>query len=310
MKKLLFLLLFSPCNGYAQDYVDLFKIGYSQTFNNNFEGTAGSTDVKSFEADLTFPVVLNEKNALITGVSFSRNSLQLFPEADFTGLYSTTLKLGLATTYNEKWSSTIVLLPKIASDYENISSDDFYIGGFAILKLQTRLPDGQEKENLIYRFGFYGSSEAFGIFSTPIVGWYYLSPNNKFEMDMSLPIAADVNYSCGIFTYGIDYYGIGRSFNITQENATVYVDLSSLEFSSYLQFNALEKSVLLRAKIGYSSSDYEVYAKGDKIDFGLSAFSFGDDRTQLNPSINGGFFLKFEAIYRFTITTEKVNLEK
>ncbi len=301
MKKLLFALLLFPCLAIAQDYVDLFKIGYGETFNNNFEGTTSSTSVKSFETDLTFPVVLNEKNALITGAAFSRNNLQLFPEAEFTSLYSTTLKLGLASTYNDKWSSTIVLLPKIASDYKNISGDDFYFGGFAILKLQR-------KENLIYRFGFYGSSEAFGIFSTPIIGWYYLSPNGKFEMDMSLPIAADINYTCGSFTYGIDYFGIGRSFNISNVNA--YVDLSSLEFASYLQFNALDKSVLLRAKFGYSSNDYEVYTEGDKIDFGLSAFSFGDDRTQLNPSINGSVFLKFEAIYRFTISSEKDNSKK
>jgi len=301
LKKLLFALLLYPCLAIAQDYVDLFKIGYGETFNNNFEGTTSSTSVKSFETDLTFPVVLNEKNALITGAAFSRNNLQLFPEAEFTSLYSTTLKLGLASTYNDKWRSTIVLLPKIASDYKNISGDDFYFGGFAILKLQR-------KENLIYRFGFYGSSEAFGIFSTPIIGWYYLSPNGKFEMDMSLPIAADINYTCGSFTYGIDYFGIGRSFNISNVNA--YVDLSSLEFASYLQFNALDKSVLLRAKFGYSSNDYEVYTEGDKIDFGLSAFSFGDDRTQLNPSINGSVFLKFEAIYRFTISPEKDNSKK
>jgi hypothetical protein len=74
-----------------------------------------------------------------------------------------------------------------------------------------------------------------------------------------------------------------------------------LEFAGYLQFNALEESVLLRAKVGYSSNNYEMYAAGDKMDLGVSAFSFGDDRTQLNPSLNGGVFLKFEAIYRFHI---------
>jgi hypothetical protein len=301
LKKLLIALLLFPCLVIAQDYVDLFKIGYGETFNNNFEGTASSTRVKSLEADLTFPVVLNEKNALITGAAFTRNNLQLFPVSEFTSLYSTTFKLGLASTYNDKWSSTIVLLPKIASDYKNISGNDFYFGGFAVLKLQ-------KKENLIYRFGFYGSSEAYGIFSTPIIGWYYLSPSGKFEMDMSLPIVADINYTCGSFTYGIDYFGIGRSFNIT--NTNTYVDMSSLEFASYLQYNAFDKSVLLRAKFGYSSNDYEVYTKGDEIDFGLSAFSFGDDRTQLNPSISGGLYLKFEAVYRFDITSEKDNSKK
>jgi len=299
LRKFSLLILLLPLFVAAQSYVDLFKIGYGQTFNNNFEGTTSSTQVKSFEVGLTFPVVLNEKHALITGFDFNSNNLQLFPNTEFTGLYSTTLKLGLASTYNEKWSSTIVLLPKIASDYENISGDDFYIGGFALLKLK-------KKENLIYRFGFYGTTEAFGFFTTPIIGWYYLSHNTKFEMDMSLPIAADINYCLGAATIGVDYYGIGRSFNITKEGApSVYADLSSLEFASYIQFNTLQKSVLLRAKFGYSSNNFEVYQQGEKIDLGLSGFSFGDDRTQLNPEIQGGLFLRFEAIYRFHLVHEK-----
>ena len=271
---------------FAQDYVDIFRIGYGETFNNDFEGTNSSTSIRSFEVGLTFPVVLNDNHALITGADFSANNLQLFPEAERTSLYSTNIKLGLASTYSERWSSTIVLLPKIASDYNDISSDDFYLGGFALLKLQ-------KKENLIYRFGVYGSQEAFGFFTTPIIGWYYLSPNKKFEMDMSLPISADVSYDLGKTTIGMDYFGIGRSFNIKKENQPdTYVDLSSLEFAAYWQFNFLDKSVLLRTKLGYSSNNYEVYTDGD-------------DRTQLNPEMKGGFFAKIEAIYRFNLPTKQ-----
>ncbi|TXD70110.1 DUF6268 family outer membrane beta-barrel protein [Aequorivita lipolytica] len=295
MKKLLLLMLFFPFFSSAQEYVDILRIGYGQTFNNNFEGTDSSTFVKFLDAGFTFPIVINEKQALITGADFSRNNLQLFPDAEYTSLFSTNLKLGLASTWSEKWSSTIVLLPKIASDYKNISNDDFYSGGFALLKFQ-------KNKNLKYRFGVYASQEAFGLFTTPILGWYYLSPNKRFEMDMSLPISADVSYKLGITTVGVDYFGIGRSYNVHYENRpTLYADLSSLEFAGYLQFNALDESVLLRAKLGYSSNNYEMYAEGEKLDLGVSAFSFGDDRTQLNPSLNGGVFLKFEAIYRFHI---------
>ncbi|CAM3327915.1 DUF6268 family outer membrane beta-barrel protein [Aequorivita lipolytica] len=288
-------MLFFPFFSSAQEYVDILRIGYGQTFNNNFEGTDSSTFVKFLDAGFTFPIVINEKQALITGADFSRNNLQLFPDAEYTSLFSTNLKLGLASTWSEKWSSTIVLLPKIASDYKNISNDDFYSGGFALLKFQ-------KNKNLKYRFGVYASQEAFGLFTTPILGWYYLSPNKRFEMDMSLPISADVSYKLGITTVGVDYFGIGRSYNVHYENRpTLYADLSSLEFAGYLQFNALDESVLLRAKLGYSSNNYEMYAEGEKLDLGVSAFSFGDDRTQLNPSLNGGVFLKFEAIYRFHI---------
>ena len=291
-------------------FVDLLEIGYGQTFNNDFEGSANSTQVKTLEVDLTFPVVLNEKHTLVTGALFSRNNLQLYPNSEFeilyfgvdenrfTSLYSSTLKLGLASTWNEKWSTTFVLLPKIASDYINIDGDDFYFGGVALLKKK-------KNENLTYKYGLYITSEAFGVFTTPIFGWYYLSPNGQFEMNTSLPISANLNYTSGNFTYGFDYVGIGRSFRLHNkdiEGSLLYVDVSNLEFASYIQFNALEKSVLLRAHLGYATSNYEVYATDDKIDLGVSAFSFGDDRKQLNPDISGGFFIKLEAVYRFNIS--------
>ena len=299
MKKLLFLTLFFPFFTSAQEYVDIFKIGYGQTLNNNFEGVDSSTNAEFFEAGFTFPVVLNENHTFITGADFSLNSVQLFPETEYSNLYSTSLVLGMASTWSEKWSTTIILLPKIASDYKNISSNDFYFGGFAILKLK-------KNENFKYKFGVYASQEAFGLFTTPILGWYYLSTNKRFMMDMSLPISADINYKFGATTIGIDYFGIGRSYNVHYENKpTIYADLSSLEFAGYFQFNVLEESILLRAKVGYSSNNYEMYAEGQEIDVGVSAFSFGDDRTQLNPSINGGVFLKVEAIYRFHIKESK-----
>ena len=162
----------------------------------------------------------------------------------------------------------------------------------------------QKSENLIYKVGAYGSTEAFGVFFTPIVGLYYTSPNTLFEMNLSLPISADVNYSLGKTTLGIDYFGIGRSFHLDVEPNT-YVEQNPLEFSGYIQFNALQNSILLRAKLGYSSYESEVYAYEDKLDVRVAAFSFGDDRTQLNPDITGGVFFKLEALYRFHIKSKK-----
>ncbi len=295
MKHLFIFLFFASFYCNAQDYVDIIRLGYGETFNNNFEGTNADTNISFIEADVTLPVVLDENNALITGFSYSKNSLQLFPDSKNFNLYSTILKVGLASTYSEKYSSTIILLPKIASDYRNISGSDLYFGGLALLKYQ-------KNENLKYRFGIYASTEAFGLFTTPIIGWYYLSPNKKFEMDMSLPIAADVSYKFGKTSVGLDYFGIGRSFKLHQNNLNnQYVDVSSLDFAAYLQYNALENSVLIRGKVGYSTSNYEVYNNDEKINLGVSAFSFGDDRVQLNPNISGGAYFKIEAIYRFHI---------
>lgn len=297
MRKFLFLLFLFPCFGEAQDYVDILKLGYGQTFKNTFENTASSTQITFTEADLTVPVVVSEKNAFITGMGYSQTRLQLFPEAAFKNLYSTTLKLGLATTYNSTWSSTLVLLPKIASDYTAISSTNFYMGGFGVVKFQ-------KTKNLKYRFGVYATSEAFGFFTTPIIGWYYLSENKKFEMDTSLPISADVNYTLGKLAIGFDYFGIGRSFAFSENDTPLYVDQSSLEFATYLQYGLLQNSILLKGKLGYATSNNEVYAKEDQLDLAVSAFSFGDHRTLLNPDLKGGLFLEIEAVYRFNLPSK------
>lgn len=304
MKIIVLLILFLPFLGSSQEYVDILKMGYSHTFDAKFEGTDEKTDVKGFETDLTFPIVLNEKYALITGANFSAHRLQLFPQALYTDLYNTMLKLGVATSHNEKWSSTFVFLPKLASDYQNISGDDFYYGGYAVVKQK-------KSEDLTLKYGVYGSSEAFGPFVTPMIGVYYKSPNKRFEIDASLPIVADVNYTFGKATIGFDYFGIGRSFNISQDEfSEYYIEQSPLEFAGYFQLNTLQKSVLLRAKVGYTSNIYEVYEQGDKLDFRVSAFSFGDNRTQLNPDIKGSVFIKFEAIYRLHFDKTKYDSKK
>jgi len=266
------------------------------TSGNSFEGTSESTDVSSFEANLSIPIVLNKNTALITGAIFSSNRLQLYPsengiETPYTNLYSTTLKIGLDANFNDKWGMTLVLLPKLASDYFHISSNDLFIGGFGILKLKKH-------ENVFYRFGLYSSAEAFGFYTTPIFGWYSLSKNKKLEMDMYLPISADINYTFGKFTYGFSYFGIGRSFNIEEDNSQTYVQLNALEFAGYAQLNNVIKNVHLRAKLGYSTDDYEVHEYGDKIGFGFIAFNFNDDREQLNPKISGSIFFKLELMYR------------
>jgi len=209
-----------------------------------------------------------------------------------TTIYNTIVKVGLATTFTEKWSTTLVLLPKIASDYKTISGDDFNFGIYAIAKLK-------KSEHFKFRFGLYASTELFGVFATPIIGAYYLSPHKRFEIDASLPITAAINYHFESVTVGFDYFAIGRSYNISQETSTpLYVDQRPIEASTYIQFGLAENSILLRTKVGFSSNTNEVYKQGDQLNYRVSAFSFGDNRTQLNPDILGSIFLKFEAIYR------------
>lgn len=292
MKKLLLLLLLSSVVS-AQNYVDILKVNYGETFKNEFKDHSSDTDIKSFEAEFTLPIPVNESHAIITGVDYFNDELQLYPNADYTRLHNTTLKLGLASQWNEKWSSTIVLLPKLASDYKDISGKDFYMGALASFAMK-------KNENLSYRFGAYGSTEAYGLYATPIVGLKYLSPNEKLEMDLSLPIKGLVTYDLDQFTLGFDYFGSSRSFRVHQkDDADQYAELSALRFALFAQKNIWKDNVLLRGKLGYATNEYDLYSLDDKIDAKITTYYLGDHRTQLNPEIQGGIFFKVELIYRF-----------
>lgn len=116
----------------AQQYVDLFKLSVGNTEKITFSDLEGTTQISDTDASLTYPVVLNDKIAFLTGVDYTNNGLNLSPTSPSINLQSTTLKLGLSVKHNERFSGTYLLLPKVAGDYKNMSSDDFQFGGIAL----------------------------------------------------------------------------------------------------------------------------------------------------------------------------------
>ncbi len=300
VKKLVFIsfLLLSQWSN-SQSYVDLFSINYGKSAETEYENGSQTTTITNLDADFTLPIELNEKQAIITGIDFSNNTLQLFPDANYNNLYLTRIKAGINITHSEHWSGTYIILSKIASDYINLSMEDFYIGGVAVLKYK-------KNKNLSYKFGIYASDEAFGLFITPLIGLYYLDSSTRFEMNLYLPNNADLNYSLTKKTkIGTDFVARGKSFKLTTDGVrSSYAENNSLEFSSYLQNNSLIKNVLIRLKIGFSTNSFEVYPIEQKIAFATTLFKFGDNRTQLNTNLSSSPFIKIEAIYRFDIISK------
>lgn len=292
MKKIVLLIILFPFFCFSQEYVDIIKINYGNSINTKFKNTNSQTTISTFAAKVTVPIVLNNNHIFITGIDYSSNHLQLFPEENFNTLYSTTLKLGWTYNYSEHSQSTFIFLPKLASEYKNINFDDMYWGAYFISKFKKH-----ERFNI--KIGAYASTEAFGLFTTPILGAYYLSTNKKLELDASLPITANINYAINNSKIGIDFFALGRSYKITNNN---YVEQNPIEIATFYQIPLFNSGFWLKAKIGYSTNSFKVYDQNDTLDFKISAFNFGDDRTQLNPTLKGSPFIRVEAFYRFDIS--------
>ena len=296
--QLLFLIL--PFLSSAQEYIDLFSINYGKSQNTTFENSSVNTSISTFQTNLILPIVLNEKYTAVTALNFSSYNLQLFPDSDNNHLYSTNLRVVLSVKHSEHWSGLYLFLPKVASDYINVGSEDIYLGGLAVLKYKRN-------ENFGYGLGIYGSSEAYGISMVPIITFYYHSPNKRFEMNFFMPNDADINYSLTEKTkIGVDFLGHGNSYKLTTDNIrSTYAENNSIDFSSYVQRSVFDKKLLLRLKMGYSLNQFRIYPIDQKLDLQILALKFGDNRTRLLEDKSNTFLLKMEAIYRFDLSTIK-----
>jgi len=280
----------------AQNYFDIGSISYANTPSNKFDNSSEQTRVEELDLKFNFPVVIDEKNVLLAGLYANRIQVKLDP--DFSGntnLNSIGLLLGLNHTYSEKWSATYLVLPKISSDLNELSGKDFQLGLLSLFNYTKR-------SDLKYKIGLYANTERYSLSLLPLLGLYYLSPDKKFEANLTLPIIADVNYQLFEKTkVGLNFDGLGSSYNMNKRlyiNKETYAVKTSNELFAYLMFQ-LGTSFYVKPKLGYSIfRNYKVFENNDKVDFSVGPFYVGDNRTQLNTNFEDGAIFKIEMVYR------------
>ncbi|MBK8366071.1 MAG: hypothetical protein IPL10_01305 [Bacteroidetes bacterium] len=283
---------------FSQNYVDLLKVSASTTPNNTFDSSDVKTRINDLLVDLTVPVKINEGFSVLTGVIYEDMQTKLFADGIVKNFGSTTVKLGFNKQLTEKWSTTVIALPKIASDYNSFNQKDFQVGGIALFKYKKR-------DHLNFKTGLYYNSELFGPLFVPMLGLYYQSPNKKLEVNIMLPLQADVNYQVLPFmNVGCNFNGQIRSYhlnNLTNSNPSTYVTKSTNELFAYVKFN-VTKSICLQTKLGQSfGRSYKVYDEADKVSFGLPATFIGDKRQQLNSNFSNGMIFQVTFLYRLNL---------
>ena len=282
----------------AQNYIDLANLSYSTTPQNYFENSEESTAVNELEFQFTFPKVLDEKNTFISNVMIESNALRLDPTyRKKTTLASLSLALGFNHKYSDRLAITYLIIPKIASDLDLITSDGFQLGGLALATLK-------KNENFSWKMGLYANTEEFGLFLVPYAGFYYLSPSKRFEAYITT-INGDINYMLtDKINIGGDVNGLTSSYALSDPyfgSTTEYFAKNTTEFFAYLRY-PLYKGLYLKAKAGYSiTRTYKVFEESDQVDLGLSLFYLGDDRNQLNTPLAKGALFKLELLYRFNL---------
>ncbi|WP_424289217.1 DUF6268 family outer membrane beta-barrel protein [Eudoraea sp.] len=294
------ILIFMVCCSfsYAQDYIDIGKFFVSTTPQNSFNReNAGSTAIHEFGLQIDFPIVLDSTKALLIGGFANRTDVFLDPSlSEASQLYIVGAKIGLNQVYNEKWSGTYLLFPKMATDFSSGFRRGFQFGVLALFS-------HTKTKKLKYSYGLFYNSEEFGPLIVPIFGIYYKSPNDRLEASILLPLLVDINYTLGKRTnIGSNFDGIGNSFAISNPSfPDTYVNRNTNDLYFYFEYE-LTSSLNIRFKTGYSFfRNYRIYDENDKVDLSISSIYLGDNRTILNTDFKDGFVFKAVLRYRFNL---------
>lgn len=261
---IIFLNLMSPLISFAQPFVDPLNIKF-QNFPKQPYAHDANNRVKSnlFEATILLPFVLKSKDVVLviadaTKINFNASGSY---SASAT-LYSTSFAVGYDHQWKkEKWRTLALLIPKINSDYKNISSEDFQIGGAVLVNYK-------KNDHLKYHFGAYYNREFFGDFFVPLLGieWKINDRMNlfgdlpsimNFEYKVSKKLYAGAVYQSFLSTYrlsGGNYVRQGDTFlgdNRLKEYLNIYFARHFVVFveagqTLYRMFNFYDKNNNLR----------------------------------------------------------------
>ena len=135
------------------------------------------------------------------------------------------------------------------------------------------------------------------IISTPI----FISRCKVLQYHVFCSLKADFTFNLqNSLRVGLGFEGLGNSFAANlKEYGSVYIQRSSMEFSSYLQY-PLTKNILLNLRGGYGLfRRFRIFEADDTVKFSLMNIFFKDPRTPLNQSVQDGPFFNLRLIYRY-----------
>ena len=299
----LLLALISCCQLQAQDYVDVVKFSSNNGWlSNNL--TDGLTNVHNQNLQVYYPIRANENLVWITGFTVENTNLDLLAGAgaavERQNLLMPRLNMGVKYKHGERWKGTYLILPKIASNFQQIGMQDLQLGGLVLM-------DYKVSEQFKLKFGLYVSSENHGSTITPLLGLWYRSKNRKLYINGVLPIRLDINYNIvGNFSVGADLLTSVKSYDLSANNEASYIQEESIRAGAYLAYGFFDNAFIFRVRGGYDTTQYGWYNSNDIIGGQILTTPIsGDNRTRLNPEFTGGFYVAGDLIYRFDLRKEK-----
>lgn len=275
----------------AQSYIDIINLSGQFSLSHSDDSLQDYTHLQEFSGTLRIPVKLKNGDVLLPGISASRILIE--PEQrGLTELLSVLIQAGYKRNWNNRWATTFIALPRMASSWHDAGKKDWQMGGLVLAENKTG-------ERLKLRFGAYYNREFFGNFFVPLLGLDW-RPDSLWQVFGNLPLNATVLCKPRPrLHFGLQFVGIMTSYFLNERNH--YLHRNTNDLGLYADIYA-GKNFVIQPRAGYAiGRRYREFDEDDRLDFAISLLKFGEDRKQLNTDIVDSPFFQLNLVYRVPV---------
>lgn len=255
-------IIFSPYLSFSQPYIDIISLKFQRFTPVNYNKIENRQMlINQPTVSINLPIVLKNKDAIITGITYDKQMFKTNTE-ERSNLYSLLMQIGYLKTWNGKWKTLLLALPKLNSDQFVLTKDALQLGGVLLF---TYI----KKEHLKYKFGIYYNREFFGNYFIPLAGIEW-QPFPRFNIFGILPANMNLEYRLNKKLYaGLSWQSITSSYRLHDSDMKYFVrngdrfwghNQVRIYINSYLT-----KNIVLFAELGYTAfRKFEAYVTGNE----------------------------------------------
>ncbi|MEL6191001.1 MAG: DUF6268 family outer membrane beta-barrel protein [Bacteroidota bacterium] len=273
----------------SQNFVDVIQIGYRHETPNRLQNGTGEFQTHNLLFDVNVPIPLSDKSYLLAGLSGNRLSLVLNRDDNTNDYSAVALRLGWRKIWNDKFTTSIIAIPKYSGQLAEGTLNSFQMGGIL-------LTEYKKSDTFTWKWGVYYNAEFFGPFLVPIVGFnWQLSDQLLFTAD--LPIRARLSFSAtDDWKMGFMFRGIVGSYRI--QDSGQYLEQVNNLGALFMEYYLTPKLVL-QGKAGLDiGRTFRFYEENEKVDARISLVRIGDDRDPIDLNVKDSPMLEVRLIYR------------
>ncbi len=238
-------LLFLCALGFSQPYTDIAGFSYQHFSSSPKADNSFGSQTDQYALNLFFPQMLSERTLFLFRIN-SELIHSTVPDLELSqNLTGISVPVGFQfSSQSKKWATTVLVIPKLASDFRNnLATEDWQYGG---LFLENFTPT----QTLKVKAGLYYNREAFGNFFVPLLGIDWKATNRLYFYG-TLPTNYKIEYELQKDKWytGFDFKSVTRSFHLSGTDDYVRFDETLLKlFAECFVY----KKMLLTGQIGYA----------------------------------------------------------